>query len=69
MIDMTVRSGTAENEQHGRCGVASVVKTGVTYAGALQERLPLEIVGVGNDGSTEPSGEDPAALLPERTRR
>ena len=38
----------AEDGKYGRQGTAGVVKSGVTYAGALQQRPPFDVVGVGN---------------------
>ena len=65
MIDMTVRSGTPRTSSTV-AAVAGVVEPGVAYAGALQQRLPFVVVGVGDDRTAGPAGEDPTAFSPQR---
>ena len=64
MMLIIVGLADPEHEQHGRCGVASVVEPAVADAGLLEQELPVGPVGAGVEGVAHLRGEHPTALTP-----
>ena len=65
MTLITVRSGDAQDQQHGRRRAPRIVQPAIGYAGRSKERLPIPVIRVETQRLAQRRGKHPAAFLPE----